>query len=464
MTNLMMKQKTQRKTTTGSKMPLSQKYIDFINATGVFAEFLEGTTASGKTTIGAGVKFMRMVSASSKNFHVIAAKTVGKAETTILGQTNGILDLHTNAVYKGNGTKGLKIPHVEFEGKKIFVLPYGDRSRWEMVLGMQVGCVYVDEINIADIEFCREIIHRCDYFLATCNPDDPHLPVYKEFINRARPFKKYAGDVPAQIAEELKEPMVPGWRYWFFNFRDNLSLTKEQIERKIAASPPGTKSHKNKILGLRGRAEGLVFQCFDTRKHLKSFRDVKDKEKAKEIQFYRFSAGLDTGYSRKTKDLIAMVFVGITTAGEVYVLDELTHDNRLDGAWGPSDVAREYHNFLEKNREDWGFARHVFYDCADAGFAIEWDKFQQQNWTSYEMTPSWKIEILERINLQNQWLNSGYFYVLEHCTGYIGELNAYSWSDKNPGKPEDTNDHIVNACQYAWTAWIQEIGLNNIQN
>ena len=35
---------------------LSQKYIDFIKDMDVDADFLEGTTASGKTTIGAGVE------------------------------------------------------------------------------------------------------------------------------------------------------------------------------------------------------------------------------------------------------------------------------------------------------------------------------------------------------------------------------------------------------------------------
>lgn len=52
-----------------NSFPLSQKYIDFINSTNVRAEFLEGTTASGKTTVGAGIKFMRMVSASKRKLH-----------------------------------------------------------------------------------------------------------------------------------------------------------------------------------------------------------------------------------------------------------------------------------------------------------------------------------------------------------------------------------------------------------
>ena len=70
--------------------------------------------------------------------------------------------------------------------------------------GSQFGCVYIDEINTANIDFVREISTRNDYLMATLNPDDPSLPVYKEFINRSRPYKKYAKDVPIEIMRELK--------------------------------------------------------------------------------------------------------------------------------------------------------------------------------------------------------------------------------------------------------------------
>ena len=79
-----------------TNFPLSRKYIDFINTVdNVAADFLEGTTASGKTTVGAGIKFMRMVSRSKKRSHIIAAKTTGIAEKNILQQDNGILDIHS---------------------------------------------------------------------------------------------------------------------------------------------------------------------------------------------------------------------------------------------------------------------------------------------------------------------------------------------------------------------------------
>lgn len=183
---------------TAHKFPLSQKYRDFIRSTqGVTAEFLEGTTASGKTTVGAGVKFMYMVSASPKRLHIIAAKTTGIAEKNIIQQENGILDLHRNAVYCGNGDRNNKLPHIKFEGKLIYVLGYDNKDKWENVLGSQFGCVYIDEINTADIDFVREISTRNDYLLATLNPDDPSLPVYQEFVNRSRPCARYAAQEQA---------------------------------------------------------------------------------------------------------------------------------------------------------------------------------------------------------------------------------------------------------------------------
>ena len=305
-----------------NSFPLSQKYIDFINTTNVSAEFLEGTTASGKTTVGAGVKFMRMVSQSPKKLHAIAAKTTGKAEETIIQQDNGILDLHRNAIYCGNGDKDYKLPHIKFEGKVIYILGYSSRDKWEMVLGAQFGCVYIDEINTADIEFIREMSTRNDYMLATLNPDDPSLPVYKEFVNRSRPFKKYANDIPPEITAELTEEPVPNWRYWFFSFADNLSLTPEQVEKKKASAPKGTKLYKNKILGLRGRVTDLVFSNFKRARHIKT------KEWARRFlhynrkleHFVQFTAGLDTAYSQKSPDTIAMTFFGITNRASVFSL------------------------------------------------------------------------------------------------------------------------------------------------
>lgn len=449
-----------------SNFPLSAKYIDFINTVyGVRADFLEGTTASGKTTVGAGIKFMRMVSLSPKKLHILASRTTGTAEKNIIQQDNGILDLHRGAVYNGNGSAQFKFPHILFEDKVIYVLGYDTRDKWENVLGGQYGCVYIDEINTANIEFVREISTRNDYLMATLNPDDPGLPIYREFINRSRPYQKYANDVPPEIMAELTEEPVPQWRYWFFTFRDNLSLTEADIQRKIAAAPKGTKLYKNKILGLRGRAMGLVFSNFDRKRHVISTDTARQlihdrRNKSQEEYFIQFSAGLDTAYSQKSPDTIAMSFLGITNLGRCVLLDERVYNNAaLSVPLAPSDTARNLVDFLERNRRAWGLTRAVFVDSADQATLTELAKYKRVHGILYDFIPAWKkVKIVDRINLQLGWFAQGAFLMLDHCHGYITELERYSWREDRDNEPEDSNDHMINSVQYAFIPYKSKIG------
>ena len=407
---------------------------------------------------------MRMVSQSPKKLHVIAAKTTGKAEETIIQQDNGILDLHRNAVYCGNGDKDYKLPHIKFEGKVIYILGYSSRDKWEMVLGAQFGCVYIDEINTADIEFIRELSTRNDYMLATLNPDDPSLPVYKEFVNRSRPFKKYAKDVPPEIMAELIEEPVPNWRYWFFSFADNLSLTPEQIEKKKASAPKGTKLYKNKILGLRGRATGLVFSNFDRNVHIKSKEWAKqflaDDRKRKKEHFIIFTSGLDTAYSQKSPDTIAMTFFGITSRGNCIQLDEKEYNNaKLKTPLAPSDVAINYIEFLKRNQAEWGLARNVFIDNADQATITELNKYKRKNGCVFTFNNAYKkTTIIDRINMLLGWFAKGHYFILEHCTSTIQEYELYSWLEDKDNTPEDGNDHFINSSQYGWLPYKDKIG------
>lgn len=450
-----------------SSFPLSQKYIDFINTVkGVDAEFLEGTTASGKTTIGAGVKFMRMVSISDKKLHIIASKSTGIAEKNIIQQDNGILDLHRTAVYCGNGDKDYKIPHIKFENKIIFIIGYGDRSKWEMVLGSQFGCVYIDEVNTANIDFVREISTRNQYLLATLNPDNPDLPIYKEFINRSRPYKKYRNDVPAEILAELTQEPVPNWRYWFFTFRDNLGLSEEEIQKKIDAAPKGTKLYKNKILGLRGKATGLVFPNFDKKKHVVSRKWIKEqleknaKNRKEGFCFVHLSAGLDTSYSQASEDTVAMIFQGITNTGILIILAEEVRNNKYrEIPFAPSDIAEWFNDFLLRSCREWGMLRNVFIDSADQATITELMKYARKNGSSFTFNNAYKkVAIIDRINLQLGWLQHEEYLVLDECPEHIRELEIYSWQEEKD-IPEDKNDHTINASQYGWIPYRHMIGV-----
>lgn len=261
-------------------MKFNQKYRAFIKSNSKF-DILEGTTYSGKTTVGAGVKFMLEVAKSSKRFHGIAGKDLGVVEKNIIHSENGILTEWGDYVrYRGSGTTETKLPHIVFHQddgstKIIYVFGYDDRVRWQKVLGGQLGCMYIDEANIADIDFIREVSIRCDYMCWTLNPDNPDLPIYSEYINHARPLEEYEKDYPLELLEQLNRDYKPGYTHWYFTFNDNIACSDEKRQQIIDNAPVGTKLHKNKILGLRGVGQGGAYGDFIQRNiHLRSFEEV----------------------------------------------------------------------------------------------------------------------------------------------------------------------------------------------
>lgn len=440
---------------------LSNKFKDFLT-TYCEREYLEGTTAAGKTTVGIP-KFMLRVAGSDKKDHVIAGADIGTVEKNIINSELGILAQFDGvSSYHASGKGSIRLPHIQFHTSKgtkiIYVCGYNDKTRWKKVLGSQMGCVFIDEVNIADMEFLREITHRCDYMMTTSNPDDPALPVYKEFINKSRPLKKYKKDYPQELLEELNEPYVKGWVHWYFTFYDNASLTPEAIRKKIDAVPVGTKMYKNKIQGLRGRATGLVFSNFDRKKHVLDYVAFKDYMKKNNLTFKYFSCGVDTAYSEDSPDTISFIYQGILSNGKIVVLDEEVRNNRdLEQPLAPSDVVTNLIAFLERNRKEWGFAMNVFVDSADQATLKELAKYKANHPCVYVFNPAWKkLQIIDRIHTMLSWFKTDDYLILGHCANHIRELEVYSWRD-DKYEPEDKNDHTINASQYGWIPFIKQI-------
>ena len=449
------------------RLLLSEKYKAFLRCDAP-VEFLEGTTAAGKTTVGL-FKFMLKVAESSKKLHILAADDTGAAEKNIINKDLGILDDFGVLVeYRGNGSGEYKMPHLLFHtsggDKIIFVVGYGNKRKWKDALGGQYGCLYIDEINTADIDFVREAAMRCDYLMATLNPDDPNLDVYKEYINCSRPLPEWEAETPKEIIEELREEPKPGWVHWFFSFAHNLGLPEEKLEQIIRNTPKGTKIWKNKIQGLRGKATGLIFPNFDRKKHVITETWIKQQIRAGNIKIKRFSAGLDTSYSSKSPDTIAMVFQAITMDRRILILDEKVYSNAdLSQPLAPSDTAVKFVDFLERNRKEWGFAKHVFVDSADQATITELRKYKRLNGCLYNFLDGYKkVEILDRIKLMLGWIQQGCYLVVDSCTEHLGELDRYSW-DEDKDKPEDKNDHTINASQYGWIPYRNLIGFEEAE-
>lgn len=446
---------------------LSTKYKDFLKYNDADCEILEGTTAAGKTTVGV-VKFMFQVANSKNKIHIISAQNLGVAEKNIINKELGLCEVFQGYVEynprgKGNETMSHIIYHTPNGDKIIYVVGYDNISRWKTILGGQYGCCYIDEINTADMAFVRQIMMRCDYLMATLNPDDPDKPIYKELINRCRPIEKYKYDAPDELLKCLDEEPHDKWVWWYFDFDDNWGLTEEKKEKIKSAHTPGSIDYKHYILGIRGKAQGVVFDNFSAKTHTITEAEILKivKGKGQEEKFIQFTAGLDTSYSSKSEDTIAMCFMGITNRKRLIYIDEKVINNKLTKTpFAPSDVVKMFVEFLDKNRERYGFARDVFIDSADQATITEAKKYKQNNGCIYNFVPAHKsMKIIDRINSQKGWIATGNYVVCVLCKEHIRELQVYSWSEKsNNTEPEDANNHTIDSQCYAWIPYKMKIG------
>lgn len=453
-------------------MRIGPKYRAFM-AHRADMEFLEGTTAAGKTTVGI-LKYMMLVALSPNTQHILSGLDLGTIEKNIITKPHGILDeLGSMVEYKGNGSATNSIPHIVFRPapgveRIVYVLGYADKARWKKALGGQYGCLFIDEMNIADMDFVREASMRCDYVMGTLNPDDPALPVYDEFINRATPVPGWSKDTPPEILRELRGEHA-NWSHWFFNFGDNVSLTQEKVDRIVQNVPEGTKLWKNKVLGLRGRATGLVFPTYDPEVHDMTVEAAKallgpQGDKSGGERFVTFTAGLDTSYSALSADTIAMTFGAVTSLNRYVLLDCVQYNNRdLQTPLAPSDTVERFVAFLDRNKEEWGLARHSFVDSADQATLTELRKWKRAHPESmYVFEDAYKrVRVIDRIELQLAWMSGSdpaYRIVADRCKPYVRELLVYSWDEEKDSVPEDGNDHCIQSCQYSWLPYKDRIG------
>lgn len=454
---------------------IGPKYAFTLLLTGYRFLFGEGPSATAKSTMLL-IAFCEQVRRSKKKLHVIAGLDLGVIEKNLIDRDFGLLEIqgtyHPKYNPKGvlffpSGKGSMGVPHIWLKGydgkdKIILLAGYKDVSRWKKILGGQYGAVYIDEMVHADMAFIRQIFMRCDVLIGSSNPDDPDKEIYKEYINRCRPLPQLAEGAPPELVEMLNEPAEDGWIWGYFGLDDNIGLPKEKKEMIIKSHTPGTADYMHYVQGVRGKAEGIIFDNFERRKHIRNEKEViKFLDKKNEEYFIQFSAGLDTAYSEKTDDTIAMSFIGITNKRNLYILDEEVYNNKNSKiVYAPSIIAEKYHKFLEKNRNKWGFAQNVFIDSADQATISEIKIYANKKGLIYSFNNAWKkLKIIDRIQLQKGWIATDNFYVLDNCKNYIHELQVYSWSDKeNRMIPEDKNDHMINSVQYAWIPYKEKIG------
>ena len=440
-------------------MELSKKQKAFLTHKAK-VECAEGQTYGGKTTIGA-IKFILRVKASNKKQHFIAGQDLGVVEKNIINSENGILNMFGDGVeYFGNGNVEYNLPHLKvssLRGEKIvFIFGYNDATRWKKALGGQYGCGMVDEVNTANMDFVREAAMRVDYLLMTLNPDDPNLQIYKDYINHCRPLKEWEQDVPKEMMRQLmSQPAKEGWVHWFFRMDDNPSLTPEKKASIIANVPEGSKQWKSKILGLRGRSEGLVYEEFTDSKII----PINEFKYLPNEMVSRVICGLDSGLNN---DATALVTCLLTTAGRLLCIPSFYYLPKI-GSNANSIQARNIANWLNYWLPRFGINITNIVSIFGDSAALTQDLIYEINLqTPFNASAVEKKDILKDTQrVKSIIAKDDYFYIIdagyrnplnpEELLGqtdmFIVELNNKVW-DLKKNQPEDGNDHCIDAFKY----------------
>ena len=437
-----------------------------IESLGIEGEYLEGQTAAGKTTVGLGLKLVLLASLSPRKLHLMCGLNKGKLEENIIAKENGIKDIAAQYGYKldyfpdGHGDFGK--PHILVYGKTkdqdkiIRVAGYEDRSKWKDVLGSQYGIVAVDEANIADIDFLRELSMRKRYWIFTLNPDNPDLEVYKEFINHSRPLKEFRNDYPKELYNQLlSRPYKRGYIHWYFTMDDNAALSEEEKERKRSSLNPNSKQYKNKILGLRCKSEGLVYEEFTDNKviPLESFKWLPNEMVA------RVLCGLDSGLNNDATALVTML---ITTAGRLLCLPSFYYVPKI-GSNSNSQQAINIAKWLDFWLPQFGIKIANIVQIFGDSAAITQDLIYEINLrTPFSACKVEKKDILKDTQRVKSIIGKDdYFYIIDagyrnplnpnellgQTDMFIVELNNKVW-DMKKNQPEDGNDHCIDAFKY----------------
>lgn len=435
-------------------MKLNEKYLDFI-LTDSYVDILEGTTQAGKSITAINTKFLYLIKKSEKKKHLIAGQTVGIIMSNLVDNGScGLANIYKDIKVNLNGNAEQKLPHLKIDDNIVYMVGYGDVSKYKQVLGSQFGVCFLDEANIADMGFIRELfLPRADHFILTLNPDNPDKEIYSDIINRARPIEKYKEEVPSWIWLELNKGVpAEGFVYWFLTYYDNPSLDQERINKLMTSLLPETREYQTKILGKRTKGTGLIFILPND--------NIISEEQAKNKQYEKFTIGIDTAYSRTSDDTFAFILSGITSKGELIVLEEVVLNNKgLTTPYSPSDIAIKIDEFIEYCSKKWGIIKAIFIDSADQGTITECQKYRKNMSRSYSIFPAWKqTKVIDRINLQNGWIARKNYLIVETCKNHIKEHNTYSWQP-NKDEPEDGNDHTINASQYSWLPYKEKIGI-----
>ncbi len=227
------------------------------------------------------------------------------------------------------------------------------------------------------------------------------------------------------------------FEYWHFKMSDNANLSKTFIENQEKLYSGAFKARK--IDGLWIVAEGLVYDTFNTSKHVISHNQIIEKVKTNNIVEYFL--GIDWGWNHPT----ACLLMGVDRFGKYYLLDEL-YSQKIE--------ADNVIKWINQKQQEYG--RYFSFANCDNARPEQNDKLRKAtNLVIYEDKP--RIE--DSVSLVRGLINYDKLLVCETCTATLNEFLTYRYPSEteqlkfmgsnNADLPLKLNDDCMDALRYA---------------
>ncbi len=216
----------------------------YSKAVGVIAE---GAVRSGKTLIMSFGFILWSMSSFDRQQFAICGKTVGSLRRNVLTPLSEVLRGRGYKVIDRKGENYMVVSKGKKRNTYYFFGGRDERSQ-DLIQGITLAGLLLDEVALMPRSFVEQAMARCSVdgakYWFNCNPEGPHHWFYVEHV------LKY---------KEMKYIRI------HFNIEDNLSLSKETIER-YKNMFHGI-FYKRFILGEWAFANGVIYDCFTKEKN-----------------------------------------------------------------------------------------------------------------------------------------------------------------------------------------------------
>lgn len=395
----------------------------------------DGAIRSGKTLcMSLSFVLWAMTSFNGQNFGM-CGKTIGSFRRNVLFWLKLMLRSRGYHVVDHRAdnlvviTKGITENYFYIFGGK-------DESSQDLIQGITLAGAFFDEVALMPESFVNQATGRCSVtgskYWFNCNPDGPYHWFKINWIDKSVGYigKKRAKEIKKKAKEDGKEDDLKNILYLHFTMEDNLSLS-EEIKTRYRKMYTGV-FYKRYILGLWCMAEGIIYDMFNTDRHVKPI-----------LSFYQklINGGRYVSVDYGTQNATVFLLWNKGIDGIWYCIREYYYSGRDKGKQKTdSEYADDLEEWLEETK-----IKALIVDPSAASFIAELRK------RGYKVIKA-KNDVEDGIRVVGTKLNQDKIVFAASCDGTIKEFGSYIWDAKaaehGEDKPIKAHDHAMDAVRY----------------